>query len=151
MIKPVRKVVCYAVQQDHLLVFTHNAVSMEITGVQVPAGTVRPGEEPADAAVRELYEETGMAGKVRRYLGESVYDLRPLRPETATRHFFQLEVPASSVSARWVAGEPDPEGGGSPVSWTCWWMPLPQAHVLAGGLGARLGDLAESPPVLPST
>ncbi|MDM7990416.1 NUDIX domain-containing protein [Arthrobacter sp. zg-Y877] len=143
MIKPVRKVVCYAVQQDHLLVFTHNAVPLEVTGVQVPAGTIRPGEEPAQAAVRELQEETGLTGRVQRYLGKSVYDLRPKRFELATRHFYQLEVSVSDLSARWEAGEPDPDDGGSPASWTCWWMPLPQAHVLAAGLGAMLGELGQ--------
>ncbi|MCC9206106.1 NUDIX domain-containing protein [Arthrobacter sp. zg-Y769] len=143
MIKPVRKVVCYVVQREHLLVFTHNAVPMEVTGVQVPAGTIRPGEKPVHAAVRELQEETGLAGRIGKYLGQSRYDLRPMRQEIATRHFYQLEVPVSDLSARWEAGEPDPDDGGSPVSWTCWWMPLnqAQAHVLAGGLGARLGQL----------
>ncbi|WP_210250507.1 NUDIX domain-containing protein [Arthrobacter yangruifuii] len=66
MVTPVRKVVCYAVQQGHLLVFTHKDVPLEITGVQVPAGTIRPGEEAAAAAVRELHEETGRSGRVLR-------------------------------------------------------------------------------------
>ncbi|MCC9176002.1 NUDIX domain-containing protein [Arthrobacter sp. zg-Y179] len=143
MVKQVRKVVCYAVQQDHLLVFTHKGVPLEVTGVQVPAGTIRPGEEPADAAVRELQEETRLPGKVSAYLGESRYDLRPMRHETAARHFFSMEVPSMDPAARWDAGEPDPEHGGPPAAWTCWWMPLAQAHVLAAGLGANLGELGQ--------
>ena len=74
-------------------------------------------------------------------LGESAYDLWPMRPEIAVRHFFQLEVPPGSIGTRWEAGEPDPESGGAAASWTCWWLPLPQAHVLAGGLGSLLGRL----------
>ena len=141
MITSTRKVVCYVVQQGRLLVFTHKDVPMEVTGVQVPAGTIRSGEEPADAAVRELQEETGVAGRVVEYLGESSYDLRPMRCEIAVRHFFRLEVPPADPAARWDAGEPDPEHGGPPAAWTCWWMPLSQAHVLAAGLGAMLGKL----------
>ena len=141
MRRTVRKAVCYVVREDHLLVFTHMGVPLEITGVQVPAGTVHPGEDPAEAAVRELYEETGLAGTVTGYLGESAYDLWPMRPEIAVRHFFQLEVPAGDVTARWEAGEPDPDHGGASAAWICWWMPLQQAHVVAGGLGARLGRL----------
>ena len=142
MRRTVRKAICYVVREDHLLVLTHNSVPMEVTGVQVPAGTVRPGEDPADAAVRELHEETGLRGAVVRFLGEATYDLWPTRPEIASRHFFQLEVPPGNTGTRWEAGEPDPENGGAAVSWTCWWLPLPQAHVLAGGLGAMLGRLA---------
>ncbi|MCQ1954751.1 NUDIX domain-containing protein [Arthrobacter sp. zg-Y238] len=143
MVKQVPKVVCYAVQQGHLLVFTHKEVPLAVTGVQVPAGTIRPGEEPADAAVRELQEETGRTGRVAGYLGESRYDLRPMRQEIAARHFFWLEVPPMDPTTRWDAGEPDPEHGGPPAAWTCWWMPLAQAHVLAAGLGAMLGELGQ--------
>ncbi|MCF2588516.1 NUDIX domain-containing protein [Brevibacterium antiquum] len=33
---------------------------MEITGVQIPAGSTGQGETPSDAAVREVWEETGL-------------------------------------------------------------------------------------------
>jgi 8-oxo-dGTP pyrophosphatase MutT (NUDIX family) len=40
-------------------------------GIQIPAGTVEPGEEPADAALREAAEETGLEKlSIARYLGE---------------------------------------------------------------------------------
>ncbi|WP_210250506.1 hypothetical protein [Arthrobacter yangruifuii] len=54
-----------------------------------------------------------------------------------------MEVNAGDLAERWDAGEPDPAHGGSPAAWTCWWMPLPQAHVLAAGLGAGLGRLGQ--------
>lgn len=135
----VEKAVCYVIAEDRLLVFTHDDTDMLATGVQVPAGTVRDDESAAQAAERELFEETGLRGAVTRSLGTEFYDLAPLRDEVALRHFFRLEVVDPEVSAVWQAGEADPATGDSPISWTCRWIPLAQAHVLAGGLGARLG------------
>lgn len=102
------KAVCYVVQDDHLLVFTHLQHPMRITGVQVPAGTIKPGETPNQAAERELFEETGLEGIVSRELGTSTYDVRPMRDEIANRHFLELSVPQQDLSQRWVAGEQDP-------------------------------------------
>ena len=138
-ISVVEKAVCYVIAEDRLLVFTHDDTDILTTGVQVPAGTVRGDESAAQAAERELFEETGLRGTVTRSLGTELYDLAPLRDEVVLRHFFRLELVGHEVSAVWQAGEADPATGGSPVSWTCRWIPLTQAHVLAGGLGARLG------------
>jgi 8-oxo-dGTP pyrophosphatase MutT (NUDIX family) len=135
----VEKAVCYVIAEGHLLVFTHDDVDILVTGVQVPAGTVEEDETPAQAAARELLEETGLQGTVTQSLGTELYDLSPAREEVARRHFFQLKVVDADVRAVWRGGEDDPATGNSPGSWTCRWIPLTQAHVLAGGLGARLG------------
>lgn len=135
----VEKAVCYVIAENRLLVFTHDGADMLATGVQVPAGTVRHGESAAGAAERELFEETGLRGTVTRSLGTDLYDLSPARDEMALRHFFQLEITDPDVTAVWQAGEADPATGGSPISWTCRWLPLHQAHVLAAGFAARLG------------
>ncbi len=44
---------------DELLVLEHSEESLG-AGVQVPAGGVEPDEDPARAAERELFEETGL-------------------------------------------------------------------------------------------
>src|SRR5690625_6103723 len=53
----VRKVVGYVVREDKLLVFTHDDIPLEVTGVQVPAGTIEIDEAPEDAVLREVLEE----------------------------------------------------------------------------------------------
>lgn len=85
------KVVCYVVRDGRLLVFTHDDLPLQVTGVQVPAGTVKPGEGLENAAVRELFEETGLRAHRIHYVGTHPYDLRPARNEIAVRHYFLME------------------------------------------------------------
>jgi len=138
----VEKVVCYVLQDGHVLVFTHDTIPLTTTGVQVPAGTIESGEAAARAAERELSEETGRSGRVVKSLGVERYDMRPLRDEIAVRHFFLMSMEQADTDDRWVAGERFRSDGGDDLTWTCWWMPLRDAHVLAGGLGARIGAAA---------
>jgi 8-oxo-dGTP pyrophosphatase MutT (NUDIX family) len=140
MPQEIAKVACYVVHDDHLLVFTHDDLPMTVTGVQVPAGSIKPGESPAQAAIRELFEETGRWGQVVRSVGVQRYDLRPARDEVAIRHYFQMKLADADVTERWVAGEFDPSSGGEAVIWTCWWLPLADAHVLAAGFGGYLAQ-----------
>lgn len=49
------KVTAFCIRGEQLLVFDHPAA-----GTQVPAGTVEQGEDPRDAVLRELAEETGI-------------------------------------------------------------------------------------------
>src|SRR5215207_5415661 len=53
----VDKAFAYITSRRGLLVFTH--ADFPDAGVQVPAGTIRQGERPDLAAVREVFEETG--------------------------------------------------------------------------------------------
>ncbi|MDO4264700.1 MAG: NUDIX domain-containing protein [Deinococcus sp.] len=53
------KVLCFVVQGGKLLVFDH--VPDDGAGVQVVAGGVKAGEPPEAAAVRELWEESGLS------------------------------------------------------------------------------------------
>ena len=138
----VRKVVGYVVRDRQLIVFTHDALPMDVTGVQVPAGTIEEGEAPEAAIVREVLEETGLNARITRVLGIERYDVWPSNPEVHERHFFQLAPLDERLPERWAAGERDPSGGGEAQRWSRHWIPLEQAHVLCAGFGARLGKVA---------
>lgn len=137
----VRKVVGYIVREDKLLVFTHDDIPLEVTGVQVPAGTIEADEAPQDAVVREVLEETGLATRIVSDLGMEHYDARPTKHEIHERYFFQLAPVDEEIPERWAAGEDNPSDGGEPQRWTCFWIPLEQSQVLCAGFGARLGRL----------
>lgn len=108
--------------------------------MQVPAGTVRPGEDPADAVLRETREETGHdCFAVRRFLGVEEYRVAPARDETHVRRFFHLDATAP-LPETWQSAERH-DGRRAPTAFTCWWLPVERGHVLAAGLGARLADL----------
>lgn len=91
-VRRVDKVFAYVTHRERLLVFRHPR-SPE-AGIQVPAGTVEPGEPARDAALRETREETGLPGLfVRTSLGSAEFDMAPFgRRELQRRHFFHLGV-----------------------------------------------------------
>lgn len=108
--------------------------------MQVPAGTVRPGEDPTAAVLRETREETGRdCFALRHPLGVETY--RISAGETHVRHFFQL-APTGPLPESWEAAERH-DGERSPTWFTLSWLPLADAHVLAAGLGARLADVRQ--------
>lgn len=139
----VDKALCYVVRDGELLVFRHVGHSPEEVGVQVPAGTVRPGESPEAAALREAREETGLdAFTVVRRLGETDYDISPYRFEVQRRHVFHLAVDGP-VPRRWRSRE-EHDGTREPTELECFWIPLERGHVLQSGQGALLGRLFEA-------
>lgn len=136
------KVLCYIVRDGQLLVFRHVDYSYEEVGIQVPAGSIRDGEPPEAAAVREAHEETGLRDfKIVRKLGETRYDISPYRFEIQRRHVFHLEI-AEATPRRWNSQE-NHDGEQSPTRFECFWIPLEAAHILQSDQGALLERLYE--------
>ena len=136
-----QKVVCYIVRAGQLLVFKHLDEPWEESGLQVPAGTIKPGESPETAALREACEETGLAKfRIVRKVGETDYDMVPYRAETHHRHVFHVEVDGETPT-RWLSYEDDPDDGSGPKRFECFWIPLTQGHTLSAGQGVLLGQL----------
>ncbi|MFD0567915.1 NUDIX domain-containing protein [Kitasatospora saccharophila] len=137
-----KKVVAYVVRDGRLLVFRHADNTYEEVGIQVPAGSVRPGEAPEDAVLREAREETGLTEfKIVSKLGTAEYDMAPYRREIQQRHIYHLEL-TEPTEERWMSQE-DHDGVGEPTRFECFWVPLEVAHILQSGQGALLGRLPE--------
>ena len=84
------KVLTYITHGNNLLVFTQPA-SPE-AGIQVPGGSVEPGEMVEDAALREAIEETGLAGlRLSDFLGEMRRDMSDFGlDEIHHRYYFHV-------------------------------------------------------------
>jgi len=99
------KVLCYIVREGQLLVFRHADYDLERVGIQIPAGSIRHGESPEDAVLREAREETGLSQfSIARKLGETIYDITPYRYEIQHRHVFHLQV-HEPTERRWPSQE----------------------------------------------
>jgi 8-oxo-dGTP diphosphatase len=120
------KVLSYITHGSSLLVFTHPE-SPE-AGIQVPGGTVEPGESLENAALREAIEETGLAGlrlsvflgDVRRNMSDTGLD------EIHHRHFFHVwcddETPTTWRHYEFTAS--DRPAGHPPIPFDFYWLNL---------------------------
>jgi 8-oxo-dGTP diphosphatase len=146
----------YVTQGNKLLVFRHT--QFPEAGIQVPGGTVEPGESPRDAVLREVHEETGLTEiEVCAFLGECDLDLSPYgRDLVEKRHFFHLEF-RGEAHETWLHYEQHPsDGSPAPIESEFYWVTLPEGiPELSGGQGEFLSRLparclarapAETPP-----
>ena len=143
MSKPITgKVVAYITQDDRLLVFSHPAFPE--VGIQVPAGTMKEGEAPEEAVLREAREESGLDElEIRSLLGVQDYDLAAYgRAEIQRRYFFHLEF-HGEAPATWRHYEANPsDGSPAPIEFEFYWVRLPdEVPELSGDQGALLSEV----------
>ena len=99
----------YITNRNRLLLFTQPA--SRDAGVQVPAGTIEPGESPENAVMREAREETGLTGlQFERFLAQDTRHMSDLGlAELQYRWFFHLSV-AGCPRDTWRHGEVAEDG-----------------------------------------
>lgn len=114
-----KRVFTYITRGDQLLILEY--VDGSYTLPQIPGGTVKQGESPEQAALREAYEETGLTAlQVVKCLGHFERDLTGIgRAETIQAWFFHFELDSS-------------EGLG-PIEFALSWVPL-DAIPISGGI-----------------
>ncbi len=136
------KVIAYITRQrgseTQLLVFEH--VDFPEAGVQVPKGTVEPGEAIEHAARREVCEETGLTqldGLC--YIGAMIQPPLAVGGESEEWNFFAMTVDGN-VADEWihhVGGKGEDEG----MRFHYFWLPLNPSLELAGRLHDGFGFL----------
>lgn len=120
------RVATYITHGDRLLVFRHT--QFPEAGIQVPGGSVEPGEDLSAAALREAREETGLPDfEIRVYLGAREYDLaRWGGSGTQREHFYHL-VLHDEAPERWLHYEHTPSDGTlGPIEFEFYWVSFPQ-------------------------
>lgn len=119
-----RKAFAYITHGQRLLVFRHSWVPE--AGIQVPAGSIEPGERPEDAVLREAREETGLSGlMLAGFLGEQV---RPMVDfgieETHHRYFFHLLIQADPLATWHHSERHRSDGAAEPIVFEFFWVDL---------------------------
>jgi 8-oxo-dGTP diphosphatase len=142
MRRVIHKVVAYITHGDRLLVFRHT--EHPEAGIQVPGGTMEPGESPDEAVLREAQEETGLdALEIRAFLGVQETDLARVGLEgLGYRYVYHLELRGGAPES-WLHYESTPsDGTPGPIEFEFFWVQFPdEVPELAGDQGAFLGRL----------
>lgn len=135
-----RKVLIYATSERGLLVF--DEPDYPDVPLQVPGGTVEPGEDLSAAAIREFLEETGLSPP-----GPFVHLVTA--PHTYTRHghgrvlersYFHVRIDVAP--AEWIHTEQTPHDGSAPIAFRLHWISLDHARMALGlGMGEFLHRL----------
>jgi len=140
-----QKVYAYITRAEQLLVFSH--VDFPEAGIQIPGGTLEPGELPETGVLREAFEETGLGElHLNAYLG--CYELQVTEhnlEKHQQRHFYHLQC-TEDVSENWQHHEIYPsDGSQAPIMFDFYWLPAAEAgEVLHPYYTARLEELLTS-------
>ncbi|MFA1548925.1 NUDIX hydrolase [Actinomadura chokoriensis] len=140
MTRPRIRVAAYVIRLrtvPELLVFDH--VGMPQAGTQIPAGGVHPDEDPEQAVLREVFEETGLRTAL--VIQQLVVVNKP-HPDTRQPRrttYFHLQAPAATADT-WnhtVSGDGDDTG----LTFACRFLPLPLEEPLADDQDAWLAHI----------
>jgi len=138
----INKVLAYVTRDDHLLLLRH--CDFPEASLQVPAGRIEESENPNDAVLREVYEESGLQQvRVVQLLGRYFHDTALYWDEIQGRHVYHAET-TSPVESEWLHYENHPSSCGLPYALSFFWTrlgdpeltfpgkhgePSPQAHI----------------------
>ena len=130
--QPRHKAYVYMTCGTELLVF--DEPETEIAGtLQVPGGTLDPGESYLHAAKREFEEETGFAltGALEHFSGHDYLykGTRCLTEELHRRSFYHTQI-AEKPKTEWDHYEMSPNDGGSPILFRFFWLDLADTNHL---------------------
>jgi len=142
-VRQTRKVMAYVTHEKRLLVFAHP--DFPEAGIQVPAGTVEPGEDPDRAVMREAFEETGLTClELVRFLGERNYEMSDFgRNEIQHRRFYHLTC-TERPQERWQHAETS-GGKHEAIMFDFFWTVFPDdVPDLIAGHGDMLPELVSS-------
>lgn len=138
------KVLIYATWRKHLLVF--DEPDFPDVDLQVPGGTMEPGESPEAAALREFVEETGLAPPAT-FMPLATQDYRFTkdgRQICHRRHYFHAPL-AGEQRQTWLHLEMTPDSGGPPIRFRFFWLSQSEAgNRLGYGMQDGLGLLQTS-------
>jgi ADP-ribose pyrophosphatase YjhB (NUDIX family) len=126
MRKVINKVFAYVTHAGRLLVFSHP--DHPEAGIQVPAGTVKEGEQPETAVLREAFEETGLDNlELVAFLGEQRRSMADFGlDQIHHRYFYHLRYNGRPPES-WRHYETEPSDGGSePIAFDFFWVRLPE-------------------------
>lgn len=134
----VDKAIAYITRGDKFVVF-EEPHSPE-AGIQVPGGTVEPGETLEHAVLREAQEETGLSHlTLVRALGVQLH--RRPSGRIHRRHYFHLLDRSESEHQVWDHFEEHPHSGSAPILYRLSWAPLEGPPALNAELDGGLRQL----------
>lgn len=137
------KAYVYIVSRGRLLVFRERP--HPDSGVQVPGGTLDPGETPSAGAEREVREETRRSDLViDGYLGSTLWNYHWRHVTGRYRRHFYYGRFANEAPDSWEHWEMTPSDGGPPFAMRFYWVPFVHGYPrLSLGYGAKLPALRE--------
>lgn len=120
--------------KEQILVFQH---PVKEAGIQIPKGTVKPGENPYDAAIREVIEETGLTDfQIEELIAEDFWE----NDDGAIHNRYFYRMITADAPDYW---DHEPTGGGEEdgLTFHFFWISSKDEVELVRGHGDYLGKV----------